>query len=242
MTKERFQPLPSLYQHSSPDLYSHDNNKTLASPVLQPAPRDKVGRKNSIKNEGFWSNPTPENASPTYSDQGKMVFDNSSLDPSAATMVASSHLTASMTGGAPSPNPASLPSPTSPNNSYNSHPPPTSRYSDRTSPSTASSYSYTDSYAASTASTLIPDNASTFRSNQTPTPGGSGSRSRGNIQDADDSPLVGGGGGSAPSVEIFKSIRVSMDDPCHKVLPDALKKYDIQADWRQYALYIVYGN
>lgn len=33
-----------------------------------------------------------------------------------------------------------------------------------------------------------------------------------------------------------------MDDPCHKVLPAALKKYNINADWRQYALYIVYGD
>jgi hypothetical protein len=33
-----------------------------------------------------------------------------------------------------------------------------------------------------------------------------------------------------------------MDDPCHKVLPAALKKYNINADWKQYALYIVYGD
>ena len=45
-----------------------------------------------------------------------------------------------------------------------------------------------------------------------------------------------------PSVEIFKSFRVSMEDPCWKVLPAALKKYQINADWRQYALYIVYGD
>ena len=235
MTKERSQPLPSPYQPSSPDLYSHDNN--LASPVLQPAPRDKVGRKNSLKNKGYWQNPTPKNASPTYPDQGKMIPDNSSLDPSAAAMVASSHLTASMTGGAPSPNPANLPSPTSPNNNYNAHAP--TRYNDRSGPSTGGSYNYTDSYASSTASTLIPDNASTFRSNPTPTPG-PGGRPRGNTRDADDSQSVGGSG--APSVEIFKSFRVSMDDPCHKVLPAALKKYNIQADWRQYALYIVYGD
>lgn len=44
------------------------------------------------------------------------------------------------------------------------------------------------------------------------------------------------------SVEIFKSFRVSMDDPCYKVLPAALKRYNIQADWRQYALYIVHGD
>lgn len=45
-----------------------------------------------------------------------------------------------------------------------------------------------------------------------------------------------------PQVEIFKSFRVSIDDPCHKVLPVALKKYNITADWRQYALYIVHGD
>ncbi|KAF3903446.1 hypothetical protein ABW20_dc0103366 [Dactylellina cionopaga] len=45
-----------------------------------------------------------------------------------------------------------------------------------------------------------------------------------------------------PTVEIFKSFRVSMDDPCYKVLPAALKRYNIQADWQHYALYIVYGD
>ena len=232
MTKERSQPLPSPYQPSSPDLYSHEN---LASPVLQQPPRDKIGRRNSQKNKGFWQNPTPKNASPTYPDTGKMLPDSSALDPSAAAMVASSHLTASMTGGAPSPNPASLPSPTSPNN-YSSHPTASRVYNDRSAPSTGSSYGY-DSYATSTSSTLIGDGASTYRSQPTPTP--AGGRPRGNTRDADDSPMSGGG---APSVEIFKSFRVSMDDPCHKVLPAALKKYNIQADWRQYALYIVYGD
>ncbi|KAI0199975.1 protein kinase regulator Ste50 [Astrocystis sublimbata] len=53
-------------------------------------------------------------------------------------------------------------------------------------------------------------------------------------------PETPGSGGS--SVEIFKSFRVSMDDPCHKVLPAALKKYQINAPWDQYALYIVYGD
>lgn len=45
-----------------------------------------------------------------------------------------------------------------------------------------------------------------------------------------------------PSVQVFKSFRVALDDPCYKVLPAALRKYNIQADWRQYALYIVYGD
>ena len=46
----------------------------------------------------------------------------------------------------------------------------------------------------------------------------------------------------APSAKIFKAFRVSMGDPCSKVLPAALKQYSIQADWRQYSLYIVYGG
>lgn len=43
-------------------------------------------------------------------------------------------------------------------------------------------------------------------------------------------------------VEVFKSFRVSLDDPCYKVLPAALKKYHINAPWEQYALYIVYED
>ncbi|EGP90335.1 uncharacterized protein MYCGRDRAFT_84820 [Zymoseptoria tritici IPO323] len=45
-----------------------------------------------------------------------------------------------------------------------------------------------------------------------------------------------------PQVEIFKSFRVSIDDPCRVVLPVALKRYNITDDWRQYALYIVHGD
>jgi hypothetical protein len=43
-------------------------------------------------------------------------------------------------------------------------------------------------------------------------------------------------------VEIFKSFRVSWEDPCYKVLPAALKKYNIHSDPKLYALYIVYGD
>jgi hypothetical protein len=49
-------------------------------------------------------------------------------------------------------------------------------------------------------------------------------------------------GKTTSPVEIFKSFRVSIDDPCYKVLPAALKKYNIADDWRQYALYVVYGD
>ncbi|KAK5129815.1 hypothetical protein LTR08_002792 [Meristemomyces frigidus] len=47
---------------------------------------------------------------------------------------------------------------------------------------------------------------------------------------------------NTPGVEIFKSFRVSIEDPCRVVLPVALKRYNITDDWRQYALYIVYGD
>lgn len=43
-------------------------------------------------------------------------------------------------------------------------------------------------------------------------------------------------------VEPFKSFRVSIDDPCWKVLPVALKKYNITADWGLYSLWIVIGD
>lgn len=118
---------------------------------------------------------------------------------------------------------------------------------------------------SSNASTLISDRERNA-SNPTPTPNSGGSsRSRQPLpqqsnqtlrdaqlqqqqqqQQSDDQPAPLSSAASvqrdAPSVEIFKSFRVSMEDPCHKVLPAALKKYNINADWRQYALYIVFGD
>ncbi|KAE9375817.1 hypothetical protein N431DRAFT_332847, partial [Stipitochalara longipes BDJ] len=52
--------------------------------------------------------------------------------------------------------------------------------------------------------------------------------------------LTGSEAGSG--LEIFKSFRVSMEDPCYKVLPAALKKWNINDPWKQYVLYIVYGE
>ena len=50
------------------------------------------------------------------------------------------------------------------------------------------------------------------------------------------------GSEEAPSVEIFKSFRVSMEDPAEKVLPAALKKYGIDAVSSDYTLYIMHGD
>jgi len=40
----------------------------------------------------------------------------------------------------------------------------------------------------------------------------------------------------------YRSFRVTLEDPCYKVLPAALKKYKINDDWRMYALFICHGN
>ncbi|GAA5883874.1 hypothetical protein JCM3774_003772 [Rhodotorula dairenensis] len=55
---------------------------------------------------------------------------------------------------------------------------------------------------------------------------------------------VSTGGTSATSTadNPYRSFRVTVEDPCYKVLPAALKKYKINDDWRLYALFICYGN
>lgn len=44
------------------------------------------------------------------------------------------------------------------------------------------------------------------------------------------------------SVTILKGFRVAMDAPCRTVLPAALRKYEIDAPWQDYHLYIVYDD
>ncbi|CAO1617916.1 unnamed protein product [Sympodiomycopsis kandeliae] len=63
--------------------------------------------------------------------------------------------------------------------------------------------------------------------------GGSGSTSRDFVGTAT---TLGTGDSS------YKSFRVTLEDPCYKVLPAALKKYKINDDWRLYALFICYGS
>lgn len=206
-----------------------------------------LARNPSIKRPFYGS--TPKTNSPTHIPQsipeGKSVADPSSLDPSAAAVAASSHLTASITGGsqpAMSPNQASIPSPTSPNTYIKQPQLPSRSYGTQPAITTARpTYFHHDeplphTTYSSGASTLVERG-----SNPTPTP----SSSTGRIPRSGRDPLddtASSGKSDAPSVEIFKSFKVSMEDPCHKVLPAALKKYNINADWRQYALYIVHGD
>lgn len=49
-------------------------------------------------------------------------------------------------------------------------------------------------------------------------------------------------GSRSDVTDSFVGFRVTLDDPCYKVLPEALKKYNIDDDWRQYKLFICYGD
>lgn len=245
MLKDSQQPLPTPHEHS-----------VTSPPAAQERSGSSLSRKFSTKRLFLAS--APKNPSPTIH-EGRSLVDNSSLDPSAAALAASSHLTASLAGGQQmSPNSAPQPSPTSPayaqsNRAYNRADMPRSGHPDH---ENTPNWSQTNTWASDTTAvsdrnrdpraTPQPLSSRPMRNNAQPTP---------NPEDRDRDPPLSGGStmnaasaGSAgtpsnnPQVEIFKSFRVSIDDPCHKVLPVALKKYNITADWRQYALYIVHGD
>lgn len=232
--KDSQQPLPTPHDHV-----------TSPPAVAERAVGSSLSRKFSTKRLFLASG--PKNPSPTIP-EGRALVDNSSLDPSAAALAASSHLTASIAGGQQmSPNTAPQPSPTSPaystqNRSYTRSDLPRSGHPDHDNSQSYNSWA-SDSTMVSdrNRNTPAPLNSRAMRANPAPTPN----------PDDRDPPLSGGTMSSTPQaqssstnpqVEIFKSFRVSIDDPCHKVLPVALKKYNITADWRQYALYIVHGD
>ncbi|KAF2723692.1 RA-domain-containing protein [Polychaeton citri CBS 116435] len=192
--------------------------------------------------------------SPTYPPQShtpqprEVITDGSStLEASAAATAASNHLTASFTSQT-SPNSVhGQLSPTSP--AYSTHGaasstahahPPGSASTNRTFPRNEHAYSsHRDNYDGQWPTSAADPQGSSRRNLPTPSP-------------REDEPGSGGSGGRRdrerdrdrdnPQVEIFKSFRVSIDDPCRVVLPVALKRYNITDDWRQYALYIVHGD
>ncbi|KAJ9637744.1 hypothetical protein H2199_007235 [Coniosporium tulheliwenetii] len=248
MVKDRSQPLPT------PDRGDEEQTKERSGTGLS--------RKFSTKNF-FLSGSGPKQPSPTIH-EGRTLTDSSSLDPSAAALAASSHLTASISGGAP-PAPSQhththqQPSPTSP--AYGT---PSASAQSRSFPGTLH-LELLDFFDANRGPRYT---RPPYRNPGTPLLASptlrqhiyrrSGQRSHIRaIRPTPDPPNSGGLGPPAPyssaasiapstttnpQVEIFKSFRVSIDDPCHKVLPVALKKYNITADWRQYALYIVHGD
>jgi hypothetical protein len=221
--KNRSEPLPTpdIDDTNTANNTMTTNTTTLSSSLNNPSINktlsSSLSRKFSTKRL-FLSNNKPNNLSPTSIHDARLQ-DSSSLDPSAAAVAATNHLTASIrddAAGGRSPN-TSQPSPTSP------------AYSALNAVS-ASSRDRSDAY--STYSTR------TTSTEKEPLSGGGSSGTATTPSSAGPPSSVR----ENPQVEIFKSFRVSIEDPCHKVLPVALKKYNIMADWRQYALYIVHGD
>ena len=232
MAKE-WKPLPYPSQDPSNQAsYGYDTSNTISPPAPTPSSTQSgngLSRNFSTKKLFFES--TPKNASPTYmqSSQDRSLMEQA-LDPANAAeraVLSSSHL-AAMNGGS---QPSTSPGHPSPNQAASPTSPPT------LSGSTLASRSYRSELPTPARSTF-PENdyqPSTYSRDSTkPAP------LRRVQTPAPDTPAGGGGGGA--SVEIFKSFRVSMEDPCYKVLPAALRKYNINAPWEQYALYIVYGD
>ncbi|GKZ19480.1 adaptor for signal transduction [Aspergillus brasiliensis] len=223
MAKDKSQPLPPPSSVPGPGSDGYHDGPTLTSPSgITLLDRSGSILSRTFSKRGHNGGTTPKTNSPTHIPpsihEGRMYSDG--LDPSTAN---SSHLT--MLNGKSQLSPG-IPSPTSPGNQYA---PQTLASRAYTQPSSSSinhgSHSHHDD---TTASQSRPD-----RLNPTPT-----QATRPDIPTRSESRATQ----DPPSVEIFKSFRVSMDDPCHKVLPAALKKYNINADWKQYALYIVYGD
>jgi hypothetical protein len=217
IAKDRSQPLPYQPAGGTSTTEYHES-PTVTSPGMTTS-----GLARTHSRRVYNGGTTPKNNnSPTHvppsAHEGRAWNDGANLDPSAAAVAASSHLTASMNGGSQlSPG---IPSPTSPGNFQQTQ--------------TLASRSYTRE-GKSTNSTIHTNHDHDEPPNPNPTPTPQSAR-------LDPPNSASRTESSPPSVEIFKSFRVSMDDPCLKVLPAALKKYNINADWRQYALYIVYGD
>ncbi|KAF8866725.1 BcSTE50, mitogen-activated protein kinase [Acephala macrosclerotiorum] len=221
-------PPPGTGESNNQATYNYDASSTISPPAPTPSSSQSGGglsRKFSTKKLYY----DPKNASPTYGQPGQeRSLMEQALDPANAAeraVLSSSHLAAmnggsqaSISPGYPSPN---QPSPTSPPTLSGSTLASRSYRSDQPTPARSTfPQNDNDNYQPSTYS----------RDSQKPAP------LRRAQTPALDTPSSNG------SVEIFKSFRVSMEDPCYKVLPAALKKYNINAPWEQYALYIVYGD
>ncbi|KAK3295738.1 uncharacterized protein B0H64DRAFT_153080 [Chaetomium fimeti] len=221
MVKDAQQPLPNL---SNGPAYE----STLSPPAPTPSTsQSAAGLKRQYSTKKIMLGTTPKATSPTHlqTNHDRSIVEQT-LDPSSAAeraVLSSSHLAAMNGSGGSAPSP-SYPSPNMPS--------PTSPPTGMLSGTTLGARSYRaggDQPTPSSRSTFAPEDSYNQAKNTAP---------RRMQTPAPETP----GAASNASVEIFKSFRVSMDDPCYKVLPAALKKYQINAPWDQYALYIVYGD
>ncbi|POR33416.1 Protein STE50 [Tolypocladium paradoxum] len=223
LVKDVQQPLPNL---SSSTAYTYEPTISPPAPTPPPGQGPGPGVMRSYSQRKILIGATPKGNSPTQPTHERTIAEQT-LDPASAAeraVLSSSHL-AAMNGSGQNPGSAypspNMPSPTSPQNHMSG--------------TTLASRSYRgDTSTPSNRTTLNESDHTNYNSREK---AASGPPPRRRETPVPDTPNT-----SNASVEIFKSFRVSMDDPCHKVLPAALKKYQINAPWDQYALYIVYGD
>ncbi|KAK2046337.1 SAM domain-containing protein [Colletotrichum somersetense] len=226
LAKDSSQPLPNVSNNNS----SNNNNQnygydTVSPPAPTPSSAQSMNLQRQYSTKRIMLGTTPKNSSPSHLQTTHERSMEQTLDPSNAAeraVLSSSHL-AAMNGSAtatspgyPSPN---MPSPTSP-------------------PTHSGTTLGSRSYRSDRSEAPTPSSRSTFAENDH----GYKGREQATAPKRGPTPAPDTPSTSNASVEIFKSFRVSMDDPCYKVLPAALKKYQINAPWDQYALYIVYGD
>lgn len=225
IAKDRSQPLPPPSSLGPSSDNFHDS-MTLTSPsqLTLPDHQSKLGRPFSKRT--YPGGTTPKNNSPTHVPpsiyEARNHHDGANLDPSAAAMAASSHLSASMNGGLQ--HSPGAPSPTSPSAHTTQH----QTLNPRSYTQPGSNPRHDHSEEAPRVQSRADRLTSQMPAARTETPPSTSRESRAT--------------GEPNSVEIFKSFRVSWEDPCYKVLPAALKKYNIHSDPKNYALYIVYGD
>ncbi|KAH6603615.1 mapkkk cascade kinase regulator ste50 [Trichoderma cornu-damae] len=224
LVKDVQHPLPNVTGPGQAYTYE----ATLSPPAPTPPgaqPGDR-GVKRQYSQRRILIGATPKSNSPTQATHEQRIMSEQTLDPSSAAeraVMSSSHLAAMNGGGqaasAPSYPLPIMPSPTSPSNHMSG--------------TTLGSRSYSSTSTAPSARTTLVEGDLAY-----------GSRDKAGIGSIRrrETPVPETPNPNNSSVEIFKSFRVSMDDPCYKVLPAALKKYQINAPWDQYALYIVYGD
>ncbi|KAI1489212.1 hypothetical protein F5X96DRAFT_26568 [Biscogniauxia mediterranea] len=217
LAKNAQQPLPNVSNNQS---YGYETS-TISPPAPTSAPtQSSAGLKRQYSTKKFVLGTNPKSTSPSHlQTTHERPSVEQTLDPANAAeraVLSSQHL-AAMNGSGQATSPGyspNIPSPTSPP-TLGSGTLASRSYRDQTTPSSRTTFSENE-HSYNSKQPVAP------RRMQTPVPETPGSNSA--------------------SVEIFKSFRVSMDDPCYKVLPAALKKYQINAPWDQYALYIVYGD
>lgn len=221
LAKDSSQPLPNVSNNSNQG-YGYE---TVSPPAPTPSSTQSMSLQRQYSTKRIMLGTTPKNNSPSHLQTTHERSMEQTLDPSNAAeraVLSSSHL-AAMNGSAtatspgyPSPN---MPSPTSP-------------------PTLGGATLGSRSYRSDRSEAPTPSTRSTFAENDH----GYKGREQQTAPKRGPTPAPDTPSTSNASVEIFKSFRVSMDDPCYKVLPAALKKYQINAPWDQYALYIVYGD